>query len=76
MTFDLFDKLGATEEQLDFPIVYASGLSGYAGLDADVRENMAPLFETILQHVPVRSEKAMSPYNYKSPRSTIAAMWV
>ena len=37
-TFDLFDKLGATEEQLDFPIVYASGLNGYAGLDPDVRE--------------------------------------
>lgn len=62
MTFDLFDKLGATEEQLDFPIVYASGLSGYAGLDADVREGtLAPLFETILQHVPVRDEKADEP---------------
>jgi GTP-binding protein len=54
-TFDLFDKLGATEEQLDFPIVYASGLNGYAGLDPDVREGtMRPLFEAILQHVPVR----------------------
>ena len=62
ITFDLFDKLGATEEQLDFPIVYASGLSGYAGLDADVREGtLAPLFETILQHVPVRDEKADEP---------------
>src|ERR1700675_2000610 len=37
-TFDLFDKLGATEEQLDFPIVYASALHGYAGLNSDVRE--------------------------------------
>jgi GTP-binding protein len=36
-TFDLFDKLGATDEQLDFPIVYASGLNGYAGLTPDVR---------------------------------------
>ncbi|MDO5668193.1 MAG: translational GTPase TypA [Alcaligenaceae bacterium] len=62
ITFDLFDKLGATEEQLDFPIVYASGLSGYAGLDADVREGtLAPLFETILSHVPVRDEKADEP---------------
>src|SRR6188768_1578627 len=37
-TFDLFDKLGATEEQLDFPVVYASALNGYAGLEPDVRE--------------------------------------
>ena len=62
ITFDLFDKLGATDEQLDFPIVYASGLSGYAGLEADVREGtLAPLFETILKHVPVRDEKADEP---------------
>jgi GTP-binding protein len=36
-TFDLFDRLGATDEQLDFPVVYASGLNGYAGLTEDVR---------------------------------------
>ncbi|WP_250513342.1 translational GTPase TypA [Caballeronia sp. INDeC2] len=54
-TFDLFDKLGATEEQLDFPVVYASGLNGYAGLNPEVREGtMRPLFEAILEHVPVR----------------------
>ncbi|MDR5779680.1 translational GTPase TypA [Caballeronia sp. LZ065] len=54
-TFDLFDKLGATEEQLDFPIVYASGLNGYADLNPEVREGtMRPLFEAILEHVPVR----------------------
>ncbi len=54
-TFDLFDKLGATEEQLDFPIVYASGLNGYASLDSSARDgDMRPLFEAILQHVPVR----------------------
>ena len=54
-TFDLFDKLGATEEQLDFPIVYASGLNGYASLDPAAREgDMRPLFEAILAHVPVR----------------------
>jgi GTP-binding protein len=54
-TFDLFDKLGATEEQLDFPIVYASGLNGYAGLSPDVRSgDMRPLFEAVLEHVPVR----------------------
>jgi len=51
-TFDLFDRLGATEEQLDFPVVYASALHGYAGLSPDVREgNMDPLFEAIMQHV-------------------------
>ncbi len=52
-TFDLFDKLGATEEQLDFPVVYASALYGYASLDSTVREgDMTPLFEAILQHTP------------------------
>ncbi|MFM2288332.1 MAG: hypothetical protein RL684_1475, partial [Pseudomonadota bacterium] len=52
-TFDLFDKLGATEEQLDFPIVYASALTGYAMLDAEhTGTDMKPLFEAILQHVP------------------------
>ncbi|GAB4508537.1 MAG: translational GTPase TypA [Sulfuricaulis sp.] len=51
-TFDLFDKLGATDEQLDFPVVYASALNGYAGLTPDVREgDMTPLFETIIKHV-------------------------
>jgi len=61
-TFDLFDKLGATEEQLDFPIVYASGLAGYAGLSPDVRSgDMRPLFEAILQHVPVRNDDPDGP---------------
>ena len=61
-TFDLFDKLGATEEQLDFPVVYASGLSGYAGLTPDVREgDMRPLFEAILQHVPQRDDDPNGP---------------
>ena len=52
-TFDLFDRLGATDEQLDFPIIYASALEGYAGTEPDVRSgDMTPLFETIVQHVP------------------------
>ena len=52
-TFDLFDKLGATEEQLDFPVVYASGLNGFAVLnESDERTDMRPLFEAILKHVP------------------------
>jgi GTP-binding protein len=61
-TFDLFDKLGANDEQLDFPIVYASGLNGYAGLTPDVRDgDMRPLFEAILQHVPVRPADPEAP---------------
>jgi len=51
-TFDLFDRLGATDEQLDFPVVYASALQGYAGLEPDVRSgDMTPLFEAIVEHV-------------------------
>lgn len=61
-TFDLFDKLGATEEQLDFPVIYASGLSGYAGLTDTVREgNMRPLFDAILQYVPQREDDPEGP---------------
>jgi len=52
-TLDLFDKLGASEEQLDFPVVYASALLGYASLDLRTPgTDMRPLFETILKHVP------------------------
>ncbi|MFW5816379.1 MAG: translational GTPase TypA [Wenzhouxiangella sp.] len=52
-TFDLFDKLGASDEQLDFPVIYASGLNGYAGLDESVREgDLTPLFEALVEHVP------------------------
>ncbi|MBP0122979.1 MAG: GTP-binding protein, partial [Candidatus Nitrotoga sp.] len=52
-TFDLFDKLGATEAQMDFPIVYASALNGYATLDLASKSNdMRPLFDTVLKHVP------------------------
>jgi GTP-binding protein len=51
-TFDLFDRLGATEEQLDFPVVYASALNGYAGDSPDVRDgNMDYLFQTIVDKV-------------------------
>ncbi len=52
-TFDLFDRLGATESQLDFPVVYASALKGYAGLAPEVSDgDMTPLLETIIEHVP------------------------
>lgn len=51
-TFDLFDRLGATDEQLDFPVIYASALNGFAGETADVRDgDMTPLFEAIVEHV-------------------------
>ena len=60
-TFDLFDKLGATEEQLDFPVIYASALNGFAGETDDVEElrkigNMRAIFDTVIKHVPVRDD--------------------
>ncbi|CAM8668952.1 TypA Predicted membrane GTPase involved in stress response [Oxalobacteraceae bacterium] len=61
-TFELFDKLGATEEQLDFPVVYASALNGYSSLESDVREgDMTPLFDAVLRHVPVRDDDPDGP---------------
>jgi len=52
-TFELFDRLGATDEQLDFPVVYASALNGYASTDAQCRSgDMTPLFEAIISQVP------------------------
>jgi GTP-binding protein len=52
-TFDLFDRLGATEEQLDFPVVYTSAIQGYASLDSrHLGSDMTPLFETIVEQVP------------------------
>ena len=65
-TFDLFDKLGATEEQLDFPVIYASALNGFAGFtdDAEVLKkigNMKAIFDTILEKVPVRDDDPDGP---------------
>ena len=65
-TFDLFDKLGATEEQLDFPVIYASALNGFAGFTDDVEElkkigNMKAIFDTILEKVPVRDDDPDGP---------------
>jgi len=52
--WDLFEKLGANDEQMDFPIVYASALNGYASLDENAREgDMTPLYEAIMQHAPM-----------------------
>jgi GTP-binding protein len=51
-TFELFDRLGATDQQLDFPVIYTSALSGYAGTDADIQDgDMTPLFEAIVETV-------------------------
>ena len=51
--FDLFDRLGASDEQLDFPVIYASALNGYASLnEAQKTENMDALFQTVIKHVP------------------------
>ena len=71
-TFDLFDKLGATEAQLDFPVVYASALNGWAVTDIkDVpatpeaviagNHSMRPLFDAVLKHAPVREDNADGP---------------
>jgi len=61
-TFDLFDKLGATEEQLDFPVVYASALNGYASLDPNTREGtLDPLFEAVVRYVPRREDDPNGP---------------
>ena len=52
-TFDLFDRLGATDEQLDFPVIYASALRGFSGLESTVRDgDMQPLFKTVVEHCP------------------------
>ncbi|MDI1251660.1 translational GTPase TypA [Thermomonas sp.] len=64
--FDLFDKLGATNEQLDFPIVYASALHGYASLDDAAREgDMTPLYEAIMQYVPAPSVDPDGPFQMR-----------
>jgi GTP-binding protein len=61
-TFDLFDKLGATDEQLDFPVVYASAINGYAGLEPEVRSgNMDPLFHSIIDNVSPPDVEANGP---------------
>ena len=65
-TFDLFEKLGATEDQLDFPVIYASALNGYAGLTDNVEElqkigNMRAVFDAVIKYVPVREDDAEAP---------------
>ncbi|MFN3371863.1 MAG: translational GTPase TypA [Sphingomonadaceae bacterium] len=62
--FDLFVALGASDEQLDFPVLFASGRNGYAGTSAEVRDGtLEPLFETILAHVPPPVADAQAPFS-------------
>ena len=65
-TFDLFDKLGATEEQLDFPVIYCSALEGVAGYSDNIEElkkvgNMRAIFDTVIEKVPVRDDDPDGP---------------
>ncbi|MAD44643.1 MAG: translational GTPase TypA [Oceanospirillaceae bacterium] len=61
--FDLFDRLGATEEQLDFPVIYASALNGIAGDDPDnMADDMTPLFQMIVDHVESPSVELDGPF--------------
>ena len=60
--FDLFDALGATEEQLDFPVIYAAAIEGISGLDhADMAADMKPLFDAIIEHVPAPAVNSEGP---------------
>ena len=62
-TFELFDSLGATDEQLDFPVIYASGLGGFASLDDSARDgDMTPLLEAIIEHVPAPDVDIDAPF--------------
>ncbi|GJM08313.1 MAG: GTP-binding elongation factor protein [Lysobacteraceae bacterium] len=62
-TFDLFDKLGASDEQLDFPVIYASALRGYAGTDETITEgDMQPLLQAIVDHTPPPQVDADGPF--------------
>jgi len=62
-TFDLFDRLGASDEQLDFPVVYCSAIQGYASLDhAQRNEDMSVLFQTIVDHVPAPNVDLEGPF--------------
>ncbi|MEE3388869.1 MAG: translational GTPase TypA, partial [Pseudomonadota bacterium] len=61
--FDLFDNLGATDEQLDFPVIYASALNGIAGLEADnMADDMTPLLQTIVDKVDYPNVDADGPF--------------
>lgn len=74
--FDLFDNLGATDEQLDFPVVYASALNGYAKLSLDDEsDNMDPLFQTIVDHVAPLTSRLTARCRCRSPSLTTPPTW-
>ncbi|MBV1960986.1 MAG: translational GTPase TypA [Immundisolibacteraceae bacterium] len=65
-TFDLFDSLGATDEQLDFPVIYASAIQGFASNDSSVTEgDMQPLIDAIEAHVPAPAHDVESPFQMR-----------
>src|SRR4030095_15967050 len=72
-TFELFDKLGASDDQLDFPVVYASALNGWATLNVNVAKSgepgpggsMQPLFETIISAVPAPEGDVDGPLQFQ-----------
>jgi GTP-binding protein len=84
-TFDLFANLGATDEQLDFPVVYASALNGFATLDmSKSSDTMRPLFETILSHVeppkgdsnaPLQMQVSALDYSTYTGRLGVGRIW-
>ncbi|CEN55779.1 translational GTPase TypA [Candidatus Methylopumilus turicensis] len=84
-TFDLFANLGATDEQLDFPVVYASALNGFATLDmSQSSDTMRPLFETILRHVeppkgdsdaPLQMQVSALDYSTYTGRLGVGRIW-
>ncbi len=62
-TFELFDQLGASDEQLDFPVIYASAINGFAGLESDVTSgDMTPLFEAIVENCPAPDVDIDAPF--------------
>ncbi len=76
--FDLFDRLGATDEQLDFPIIYASALKGFATLDlahVDEAKDMEPLFQAIVDHVPPPQVDLEGPFQMQLSSLDYSSFW-
>jgi GTP-binding protein len=78
--FDLFDKLGATDEQLDFPVVYASGINGWSSLEEGAQgeqwgPDMSALFDTILKHVPAKTVTPQRRCSCRFRRWTSPPLW-
>ena len=64
--FELFDKLGANDEQLDFPVIYSSAIKGISGLEIDkLEQNMTPLLDMILEKVPPPNVDVKAPLQFQ-----------